>query len=148
MAILGKIRERSIFLIFIIGMALLAFVFTGLFDGNSSSSQEPVLVVGDEEVGIDEFSRQVDFAERSYRMSTMKAVNFAYEQSTNAKAYEQTFDALGLRVGKSHIEQFLKNDPNFSSDPQFQGEDGTFDPERFTDFILDLSQNNPQGFEQ
>jgi len=148
MAILGKIRERSIFLIFIIGMALLAFVFTGVFDGNSSSSQEPVLVVGDEEVGIDEFSRQVDFAERSYRMSTMQAVNFAYEQSTNAKAYEQIFDVLGLRVGKSHIEQFLKNDPNFSTDPQFQGEDGTFDPERFTDFILDLSQNNPQGFER
>ena len=148
MAILGKIRERSIFLIFIIGMALLAFVFTGIFDGNSSTSQDPVLLVGDEEIGIDEFSRQVDFAERSYRMSTMQAVNFAFEQSTNAKAYEQTFDALGLSVGKNHIEQFLKTDPNFSSDPQFQGEDGTFDPERFTDFILDLSQNNPQGFEQ
>ena len=148
MAILGKIRERSIFLIFIIGMALLAFVFTGIFDGNSSASQDPVLLVGDEEIGIDEFSRQVDFAERSYRMTTMQAVNFAFEQSTNAKAFEQTFDALGLSVGKNHIEQFLKNDPNFSSDPQFQGEDGSFDPERFTDFILDLSQNNPQGFEQ
>ena len=148
MAILGKIRERSIFLIFIIGMALLAFVFTGVFDGNASVSQEPVLLVGDEEVGIDEFTRQVDFAERNYRMTTMQAVNFAYEQSTNVKAFEQTFDALGLTVGKSHIEQFLKSDPNFSSDPQFQGEDGTFDPERFTDFILDLSQNNPQGFEQ
>ncbi|MGB0255115.1 MAG: SurA N-terminal domain-containing protein, partial [Flavobacteriaceae bacterium] len=83
MAILGKIRERSIFLIFIIGMALLAFVFTGVFDGNSSVSQDPVLVVGEEEVGIDEFSRQVEFVERSYRMSTMKAVEFAYEQTTN-----------------------------------------------------------------
>lgn len=148
MAILGKIRERSIFLIFIIGMALLAFVFTGLFDGNSNTSQDPVIVVGDEEVGIDEFSRQVDFAERSYRMSTMQAVNFAYEQSTNAKAFEQTFDVLGLAVGKSHIEQFLKADPNFSSDPQFQDENGIFDPELFAEFILGLSQNNPQGFEQ
>lgn len=148
MAILGKIRERSIFLIFIIGMALLAFVFTGVFDGNSSVSQDPVLVVGEEEVGIDEFSRQVEFVERSYRMSTMKAVEFAYEQTTNAKAYKQTFDALGLTVGKNHIEQFIKTDPNFSSDPQFQGEDGKFDTERFADFILDLSQNNPQGFEQ
>ena len=148
MAILSKIRERSIFLIFIIGMALLAFVFTGVFDGSSSTSQDPVLIVGDEEVGIDEFSRQVDFAERNYRMTTMQAVNFAYDQSTNAKAFEQTFDALGLFVGKTHIEQFIENDPNFSSDPQFQGEDGSFDPNRFTDFILDLSQNNPQGFEQ
>lgn len=148
MAILGKIRERSIFLIFIIGMALLAFVFTGLFDGNSTASQDPVLLVGEEEVGIDEFSRQVDFAERNYRMSTMQAVNFAYEQTTDAKAYEQTFDALGLSVGKNHIEQFIQNDPNFSSDPQFIGEDGSFDPARFTEFILDLRQNNPQGFEQ
>jgi len=148
MAILGKIRERSIFLIFIIGMALLAFVFTGVFDGNSATSQDPVVVVGDEEVGIDEFSRQVDFVERNYRMSTMQAVNFAFDQTTNAKAYEQAFDALGLNVGKNQIEQFLKADPNFASDPQFQGEDGSFDPERFTDFILDLSQNNPQGFEQ
>lgn len=148
MAILGKIRERSIFLIFIIGMALLAFVFTGLFDGNSNTSQDPVIVVGDEEVSIDEFSRQVDFAERNYRMSSMQAVNFAYEQTTNAKALKQTFDALGLTVGKSHIEQFLKTDPNFSTDPQFLGEDGTFSTERFADFILDLRQNNPQGFEQ
>ncbi len=148
MAILGKIRERSIFLIFIIGMALLAFVFTGVFDGNSATSQEPVLIVGEEEVGIEEFSSQVDFAERSYRMTTMQAVNFAFEQSSNAKAYEQTFDALGLQVGKNHIEQFLKADPNFSSDPQFLGEDGKFDATKFTDFILDLSQNNPQGFEQ
>ena len=148
MAILGKIRERSIFLIFIIGMALLAFVFTGVFDGNSSASQDPVLLVGEEEVGIDEFSRQVDFAERNYRMTTMQAVNFAFDQSTNAKAYEQTFDALGLSVGKTHIEQYIQNDPNFSSDPQFQGDDGMFDTTRFTDFILDLSQNNPQGFEQ
>ncbi len=148
MAILGKIRERSIFLIFIIGMALLAFVFTGVFDGSTSTSQDPVIIVGDEEVSIDEFSRQVDFAERNYGISTMRAVEFAYEQATNAKAYAQAFDALGLEAGKSHIEQFIKTDPNFSSDPQFQNEDGSFDPQKFTDFIIDLSQNNPQGFEQ
>jgi peptidyl-prolyl cis-trans isomerase D len=148
MAILGKIRERSIFLIFIIGMALLAFVFTGVFDGNSTQSQEPVLIVGDAEVGIDEFSRQVDFAERSYRMSSMQAVNFAFEQTTNGKALEQAVENLGLDVGKNHIELFLKSDPNFSSDPQFVDENGAFDPQRFTDFILDLRQNNPQGFEQ
>ena len=129
-------------------MALLAFVFTGVFDGNSIQSQEPVLIVGDLEVGIDEFSRQVDFAERSYRMSSMQAVNFAFEQTTNAKVFEQILEDLGLDVGKNHIETFIKSDPNFSSDPQFIDENGTFDQQRFTDFILDLRQNNPQGFEQ
>ena len=148
MAILGKIRERSIFLIFIIGMALMAFVFTGVFDGNSTPTQDPILVVDGEEVGIETFSRQVDYAERNYRMSTLQAVNFAFEQSTNAKVFEKTFENLGLEVGKNHIQEFLKNDPNFSSDPQFVDENGVFDPQRFTDFILDLRQNNPQGFEQ
>ena len=46
------------------------------------------------------------------------------------------------------MNSLLKQTPNFSSDPQFQNEDGSFDPQKFTDFILDLSQNNPQGFEQ
>jgi peptidyl-prolyl cis-trans isomerase D len=148
MAILGKIRERSIFLIFIIGMALLAFVFTGVFDGNNTQSQEPVLIVGDAEVGIETFSQRVDFAERSYGMTQMQAVNFAFEQSTNEKVFDQTFEDLALEVGKNHIELYLKSDPNFSSDPQFVDENGTFDPQKFTDFILDLRQNNPQGFEQ
>ena len=33
MAILGKIREKSIVLILVIGMALFAFVISGVFDG-------------------------------------------------------------------------------------------------------------------
>ena len=42
MAILGKIRERSIFLILVIGLALFAFVISGVFDGAGTISQEPV----------------------------------------------------------------------------------------------------------
>ena len=34
MAVLSKIRERSLFLILIIAMALFAFVLSGLFDAN------------------------------------------------------------------------------------------------------------------
>jgi len=57
MAVLGKIRQRSIFLILVIGMALFAFVISGVFDGNSSNSgpTDPVAVVNDEEVDITSF---------------------------------------------------------------------------------------------
>ena len=34
MAILGQIRKRSIFLIIVIGMALFAFVISGVFTSN------------------------------------------------------------------------------------------------------------------
>ena len=55
MAILGKIRQRSIFLILVIGMALFAFVISGVFDGNSSNSgaNDPIAVINEEEVGVD-----------------------------------------------------------------------------------------------
>ena len=39
MAVLGQIRQRSVFLILVIGMALFAFVISGVFDGNSGSSR-------------------------------------------------------------------------------------------------------------
>lgn len=61
MAILGKIRERSIFLILVIGMALFAFVISGVFDGGSGSGFEtraPIGEVEGEELSISEFRNQ------------------------------------------------------------------------------------------
>ena len=52
MAILGKIRQRSIFLIIVIGMALFAFVISGVFVGNSANigPTEPIALINDEEI--------------------------------------------------------------------------------------------------
>ena len=52
MAILGKIREKSIVLILVIGMALFAFVISGVFDGAGVMSEEPVPIIGDEKFGF------------------------------------------------------------------------------------------------
>ena len=52
MAVLGQIRQR-LFLIIVIGMALFAFVISGVFDGNTSSSEsDPIGVINEEEVDI------------------------------------------------------------------------------------------------
>ena len=80
MAILGKIREKSIVLILVIGMALFAFVISGVFDGAGTMSQEPVAIVGDEEVNIEQFSRRVDAVERNTGMSNVQAVNTVWDQ--------------------------------------------------------------------
>ena len=57
MAILSKIRERSIFLILVIGMALFAFVISGVIDGNSqnNSSSDPIGIINEEEIESDFF---------------------------------------------------------------------------------------------
>jgi len=49
MAILGQIRSKSIFLIIVIGLALFAFVISGVFDGKGYQAQQPVGVINGEE---------------------------------------------------------------------------------------------------
>ena len=73
MAVLGQIRQRSFFLIIVIGMALFAFVISGVFDGNTTSSKsKPIAVINDEEVDITFFRQMVEQAERSYNFSKQK----------------------------------------------------------------------------
>ena len=125
------------------------FIFTlGVFDGNPNTKQNPIVLIENEEISMDDFSRQVDFAERNYQMSTLEAVNLVYDQITSEKIYLITTNNLGLNISKSHLENFLQSDPNFSSDPQFLNSDGIFDQQKFTDFIIDLNLNNPAAYEQ
>ena len=151
MAILGKIRERSIFLILVIGMALFAFVISGVFDSGSGSGFEtkaPLAEVGDEEISLAEFQNQVDFSERSYNMTTSQAVENVWDQLLRSTILKQQFDALGLGVGKSALEFVLSKNPNFTSDPRFQNELGQFDIQQFIGFLAELKTNNPIAYEQ
>ena len=55
MAILGKIRQRSFFLILVIGLALFAFVISGAFGNGSGDTgpNEPIGVVNGEEIPLE-----------------------------------------------------------------------------------------------
>ena len=148
MAILGKIREKSIVLILVIGMALFAFVISGVFDGAGTISQEPVAIVGDEEITIEQFSRRVDAVERNTGMSNVQAVNTVWNQILTEYSFNQLQKELGLEVGRSHVENFLANSPGFRQDSRFQNALGEFDVVAFTDFINDSKRNNPSVYSQ
>lgn len=148
MAILGKIREKSIVLILVIGMALFAFVISGVFDGAGTISQEPVAIVGDEEITIEQFSRRVDAVERNTGMSNVQAVNTVWNQILTEYSFNQLQKELGLEVGRSHVENFLANSPGFRQDSRFQNALGEFDVVAFTDFINDSKRNNPAVYNQ
>ena len=148
MAILGKIREKSIVLILVIGMALFAFVISGVFDGAGAMSQEPVAIVGDEEVNIEQFSRRVDAVERNTGMSNVQAVNTVWDQVVTEYSFDQLQEELGLAVGRDHVENFIANSPGFRQDSRFQNALGEFDVVAFTDFINDSKRNNPEMYRQ
>ena len=148
MAILGKIREKSIVLILVIGMALFAFVISGVFDGAGTISQEPVAIVGDEEITIEQFSRRVDAVERNTGMSNVQAANTVWNQILTEYSFKQLQEELGLEVGRSHVENFIANSPGFRQDSRFQNALGEFDVVAFTDFINDSKRNNPAVYSQ
>ena len=55
MAILGQIRSKSIFLIIVIGLALFAFVISGVFDGKGYQAQQPVGIINGQDILIEDF---------------------------------------------------------------------------------------------
>jgi peptidyl-prolyl cis-trans isomerase D len=148
MAILGEIRKNSFVLILVIGMALFAFVISGVFDGAGTMSQEPVAIVGDEEVNIEQYSRRVDAVERNTGMSNVQAVNTVWDQVVTEYSFDQLQEELGLEVGRGHVENFIANSPGFRQDSRFQNALGDFDVVAFTDFINDSKRNNPEMYRQ
>ncbi|MGB5357520.1 MAG: SurA N-terminal domain-containing protein, partial [Eudoraea sp.] len=65
MAILENIRKRTTVLILIIGMALFAFVISGIFTSNDMAGGKVGSSVGEingEEISIDQFRRKVERA--------------------------------------------------------------------------------------
>ena len=149
MAILGKIRERSIFLILVIGMALFAFVISGVIDGNSQNIglSEPVGIVNDEKIESDFFRQMVDQTQRNYNYSTLKSVNLVWNQALRNTIFEQEFQKLGIDAGRDQLEQIISSDDNVINNPSFQNEAGFFDFGVFTDYIAELKVQNPTAYE-
>lgn len=149
MAILGKIRQRSIFLILVIGMALFAFVISGVFDGNSANSgpKDPIAVVNDEEIDLTFFRQMVEQTERIYNYSTLQSVNLVWNQALRNTIFNQEFEKLGIDAGKDQLEQIISSDEAVINNPNFQNEAGFFDFGIFTDYIAQLSVQEPAAYE-
>ena len=68
MAILGKIRQRSFFLILVIGLALFAFVISGAFGTGQGDTgpTDPIGIINEEEIPLDNFRLLVEQTQRTY----------------------------------------------------------------------------------
>ncbi|MBU86930.1 MAG: peptidylprolyl isomerase [Flavobacteriaceae bacterium] len=148
MAILGSLRKNSVVLITVIGMALFAFVISGVFDGKGYVAQAPIGVINGEDLSIEEFRDQVDFLQTNYNVTGINAVNSVWDQKVRASILDDQFELSGVGSGKDHIESLISENPSFSSDPRFQNEIGGFDINKFIDFITDLKTTNTLAYEQ
>ena len=149
MAILGKIRERSIFLIIVIGLALFAFIISGVFGpGNSGGlNNEPIGIVNGEEVLLENFRLLVEQEQRSNGYSSIQAVNIVWDQYVQGLVLKSQFDISSIDAGKNQIEQVISSNKNIVEDERFINEAGFFDFGIFSNFIIQLRQENPTAYE-
>ena len=144
MAILGQIRKRSFFLILVIGMALFAFVISGVFTSNGGfGSNKPIGEINGEEIDFEMFNSMVEQAQVVYGLNTIKAVNLAWEQGLQNQILTQELEKLGIDAGKNQLEQIISQDQSIALNPIFQNEIGLFDFSLFSNYITQLKSTNP-----
>ena len=145
MAILGKIRERSVFLIIIIAMALFAFVLTGLFDANSPLFNKNTNIVGEingETISREQFAELVE-QQRSQsrnRSSQLQSVKTAWDNLVREKVYETQLKKSGIVVGEKDIWDEILNQSFVQNNPQFKNEAGLFDEDKLKEYIATLEE--------
>ena len=152
MAILENIRKRTTVLILIIGMALFAFVISGIFTSNDFSGGKvgsSIAEINGDEISIDDFRRKVERASRRSgpTTSSMQLVNSVWSQVERNTILGQQIEDLGIEIEQDQIINVIKSSPGFTQNPQFLNESGLFDENKFRDFLNELKINAPTQYQ-
>ncbi|MFT3795085.1 peptidylprolyl isomerase [Flavobacterium sp.] len=143
MAVLSKIRQRSLLLILVIGFCLLAFIIGDLFQsGQFNRMSKDVGSVNGKDISFDEFRVKVSNLEKSGQqgMTPTQAVNQVWNQEISIALLTAEFEKLGIRAGEAHLLETLKNNPNIGQNPMFQNEAGQFDVAKYKEYF----KSNPE----
>lgn len=150
MAVLNKIRQRSLFLILIIALALFSFVLADLFknsDALTAKSQNIVATINGKDITREDFLQKVEAAQRQAGPSatSTQVMNRVWEQEVSRAVMETQFEELGITVEKDQMRDLLKT--ALATNPQFLNEAGLFDENKLNEYIANLKETSPAGFE-
>ncbi|RZN82463.1 MAG: peptidylprolyl isomerase [Winogradskyella sp.] len=147
MAVLNKIRQRSLVLILVIAMALFAFVIGDVFKNSDSfgTSQDIIATINGEDIKREPFMLAVqNRQQRSGPNATETQIkNQVYNEELRRIIHNTEFEKLGLSVEKDKMRELLET--SFGAYPEFQNQDSIFDVNRLNAFIANLKDIQPQG---
>ena len=151
MAVLENIRKRTTVLILIIGLALFAFVISGVFTSSNFGGEKvgsSVAEINGEDISIDEFRQEVEVATNRVgpTASSMQVVNQVWENKVRKTILGEQFEDLGIGIEQDQIVDFLRT-TGYAQNPQFQDENGQFDANMFKQTVADWKVNNPAQYE-
>ena len=150
MAVLNKIRQRSVFLIIIIALALFSFVLADLFKSGGFSGQKnqnTIATINGEDVSREEFARKVEGFQRNRRNTTStQAVNQVWEMTLQEALLKEQIEKTGILVGDDQFNNMLKQ--VYAGNPNFTNEAGMFDAAVLEEYVANLKATSPQAYEQ
>ncbi len=152
MAVLENIRKRTTVLILIIGLALFAFVISGVFTssefGAGGKVGSSVAEINGNELSIDDFRQKVEVASRRVgpTASSLQVMNQVWDQEVRNSILGNQFEDLGIGIEQDQIVDFLET-AGYGQNPQFQDANGVFDANLFRQTVMDWKVNNPPQYE-
>lgn len=144
MAVLQKIREKSVLLIAVIGLSLFAFIIGGLLEGGINFSSRNVGSVNGHDIPTQDFLNKLQMLEQNQQASGGQANNMLWMQQVKEILLTEQFEKAGLRLGKDQLINVIKNHPNFAQNPQFLNEAGKFDINKFNVFLSQMKAQPQQ----
>lgn len=145
MAILSKIRERSMFLILVIGLALFAFVLdpSTISDFFNASKVNEIGEVNGEAISRQEFAEALDAykAQTGNSVSEMQAAKAVWGNLIRQKIYKNQLEEAGITVGDADIMNKLYETEFILNDPRFQTSN-IFDKNKFKEFLATIKEEN------
>ncbi len=148
MAVLNKIRQRSVFLIVIIALALFSFVLADLIRNGGAISQKAenvIATINGKDIDRTDFAREIEKASRSFGGgSNIQTVNYVWNQELRKVVFEEQFEELGIITGADQVNELIKE--TLSNDQRFQNEAGVFDKGKLQEFVANLKATAPQSY--
>ncbi len=149
MAILNKIRQKTVVLVLVIALALFAFILSGLFDGSASFSNKSQNVVGavnGKDISREDFLAKVEAAQKQagVNATSTQVMNRVWEQEVRQAVMEAQFEELGISVEKDQMKDLLKT--ALATSPEFLNEAGLFDENKLNEYIINLKETSPVGY--
>lgn len=148
MAILSKIRERSMALIIVVGLALFAFVLdpSTITDFFNSSKINEVGEVYGEPISRQEYAQAVDDYKTgtNSRATEMQVARTVWDRILRDKIYTKQLEEAGITIGETDIWQNLLSNPSVANNQQFLNEAGLFDENKFKVYLKDLQESEDQ----
>lgn len=164
MAVIGKIQKNSLLLLIVIGLAMLAFIFTDFIKNSNDEIEDlPMGTVYGEPIDVNEYNELSEVFENRERMNAQyqqrefteqdkrMAQDQAFNEVIRRVIMNTEFDKLGLETTTDELNDMIHGNhihPWVMQVPNFNGTQG-FSRDSVKKFIqqLDMEPENPEARE-